>query len=80
MANRQYKDTVFGDDMQADEDTLTLSSLFRERPADLELTCHVYNITYQKHRAILDRCRPLWDYSFFIPQIDENKKSGLPLL
>ncbi|MCI6086862.1 hypothetical protein [Selenomonas sp.] len=75
-----YYMLYLGDDMQADEDTLTLSSLFREKPADLELTCHVYNITYKKNRAILERCRPLREYSFFVHQIDVNKKAGFPLL
>lgn len=35
-----------GDDMEADEDMLKLSAAFKEKGADLELVCHVINITY----------------------------------
>lgn len=41
-----------GDDMDVDEDTLKLSASFRETKADLELVCHVFNITYKEHREI----------------------------
>ncbi len=68
-----------GDDMKADEDTLRLSALFKEKGADIELVCHVINITYKEHRKILENCRPLWEYSFFVHRIEENKKSGMTL-
>jgi len=68
-----------GDDMDVDEDTLKLSAAFKESGADLELVCHVFNITYKEHRSILERCRPLRDYSFFVHRIDEGKKRGMTL-
>ncbi|MGN0941740.1 MAG: transposase [Selenomonadaceae bacterium] len=68
-----------GDDMDKDEETLKLSAAFKETGADLELVCHVLNITYKKERKILENCRSLWEYSFFVHRIDENKKSGMTL-
>ena len=68
-----------GDDMEKDEDTLKLSAAFKETGADLELVCHVFNITYKEHRNILERCRPLHDYSFFVHRIGEDKKGGMTL-
>lgn len=68
-----------GDDMDVDEDTLKLSASFRETKADLELVCHVFNITYKEHREILERCQPLREYSFLVHQVEQNKKSGMPL-
>ena len=68
-----------GDDMDVDEDTLKLSAAFKESGADLELVCHVFNITYKEHRSILERCRPLHDYSYFVHRIDEDKKRGMTL-
>ena len=65
--------------MEQDEETLKLSAAFKEKGADLELVCHVFNITYKEHRTILERCRPLRDYSFFVHRIDEDKKSGMTL-
>ncbi len=41
--------------------------------------CHVINITYKKHRKILENCRPLWEYSFFVHRIEENRKSGMTI-
>lgn len=68
-----------GDDMKKDTDTLKLSDLFKEKEADVELVCHVINITYKEHRAILERCRPLKEYSYFVHRVDEDKKRGMTL-
>ena len=68
-----------GDDMEKDTDTRKLSDLFNEKEADVDLICHVINITYNEHRDILERCRPLKDYSYFVHRIDEDKKRGMPL-
>ncbi len=68
-----------GDDMKTDEVTLRLSASFKEKDADIELICHVLNITYKEHRKILEQCRPLWEYSFFVNRIEENKKRGMTL-
>ena len=68
-----------GDDMEKDEDTLRLSAAFKEEGADLELVCHVINITYKEHRKILEECRPLRDYSFFVHRVNDNQKRGMTL-
>ena len=43
------------------------------------LVCHVINITYQEHRTILERCRPLQEYSFLVKGIEDRKKQGMSL-
>ena len=68
-----------GDDMKEDEKILRLSDAFREKLADIELVCHVINITYQEHRAILERCRPLQEYSFLVKGIEDRRKQGMSL-
>ena len=65
--------------MEKDEDTLRLSAAFKEDGADLELVCHVINITYKEHRKILEECRPLRDYSFFVHRVNDNQKRGMTL-
>lgn len=68
-----------GKGMQKDEDILELQDAFEESTDDLNLRCHVINITYAEHRRILDACRPLHDYSFFMQRIQKNVESGMQL-
>lgn len=68
-----------GRGMQEDESLLDLNDAFEETCDDLHLRCHVINITYAAHRRVLDACRPLHDYSFFMQRIWENTEAGMPL-
>ena len=68
-----------GNDMPEDEKLLKLSNAFREKNSDLELLCHVINITYQKNRAILKNGQPLREYSYFVNQVEQNQQNGMSL-
>ena len=74
-----FYELYIGDEMKEDERLLRLSDSYRETGADLELTCHVINITYKENRRILQKCQPLREYSCFIHQISQNRKSGMNL-
>lgn len=74
-----FYELYIGDDMQEDEKLLKLSDAFREKPSDLELICHVLNITYRADRKILENCQPLREYSTFVNEIDKKRKGGATL-
>ena len=61
-----------------EESTLKLSTAF-SMPADIELNVHVYNVNYNKNFELLRGCRPIHDYSFFIDQVEINKRAGMTL-
>ena len=66
-----------GKDMKEDEKDVRLSDYFREKGSDLELTCHVINITYRKNRKFLDNCQPIREYSFFVNRSEQNQERGM---
>jgi len=68
-----------GSEMQEDEKILRLSDFFREKGSDLELTCHVLNITYKKDRPFLKNCQPIREYSFFVNRTEQNQQNGMNL-
>ena len=45
----------------------------------LNLRVKVYNINYTGAQKLLDRCRALKDYSFFINQVVQNTAEGMEL-
>ena len=74
-----FYELYIGSDMTEDERTLRLSAAYKEGGADLELVCHVINITYQENRPILQACQPLREYSLFVHRIEVNRRRGMPL-
>ena len=68
-----------GKDMKEDEKDVRLSDYFREKGSDLELTCHIINITYRKNRKFLDNCQPIREYSFFVNRTEQNQQDGMSL-
>ncbi|WP_294159782.1 hypothetical protein [uncultured Selenomonas sp.] len=68
-----------GSDMKEDEKDVRLSDYFREKGSDLDLTCHVINITYKKDRAFLKDCQPIREYSFFVNRTERNQQGGMSL-
>ena len=58
---------------------LRLSDAFRGKCKDLELVCHVIDISYSRGKQFLDKCEPLEEYSFFINRSAGSKKSGMTL-
>lgn len=43
----------------------------------LECTCEVLNINRGHNRALMEKCRRLWEYSEFSAEIEENIKRGM---
>lgn len=43
----------------------------------MECTCEVLNINRGHNRALMEKCRRLWEYSEFSAEIEENIKSGM---
>ena len=57
---------------------LRLSDAFDDpQNGDLELICHVIDISYDCNNEILNACRPLRDYSYLVYLIHENKHAGM---
>ena len=60
------------------EKTLRLSDSYIEKPDSLmlELVAKVININLPENHAILRKCRPLYEYSWFIQRIREYMRRG----
>ncbi|MCI6086315.1 MAG: Rpn family recombination-promoting nuclease/putative transposase [Selenomonas sp.] len=57
---------------------LKLSDAFEDpEGGDLELRCHVIDISYDENNAILQACQPLRGYSYLVHLIHKNKVSGM---
>lgn len=74
-----FYELYIGGDMHEDERTLRLSAAYKEGGVDLELICHVINITYREDRPILQACQPLREYSLFVHRIEVNRRQGMEL-
>lgn len=61
---------------EPDEKILRLSdALPQGADSDIEVTVHMLNINYGKNRELLDACKPLREYSWFVSEVRENKES-----
>lgn len=61
-----------------DEMTLRLSDSFDEEhrnKADVEVRVRMLNVNYGRNRALMEACKPLDEYSWFIAKIRENQKN-----
>lgn len=80
----QYVVFYNGTASQPERQVLSLSDAFRKMSPDgeipfppaLECKALVLNINYGQNRALLEKCRPLWEYSYFIHNILEKLKAG----
>lgn len=54
---------------------LRLSEAFREPSDDLELVCHVIDITYGRMLETWSACRPMTDYSYFVRLVEEKQQA-----
>lgn len=68
-----------GQGMDGDSLMLYLSDAFPTGRGSgcLECTCEVLNINCGHNRALMEKCRRLWEYSEFSAEIEENIKSGM---
>ena len=56
-----------------------LSDAFEKPGGCAEMTAEVYNINYGRNAELMERCRPLRDYSILVEKIRRYRKSGLPV-
>lgn len=63
------------------EKTLKLSEAYIEKTENpiLELTVKIININFPVNHPILQKCRPLYEYSWFIQRIREYESNGCGL-
>ncbi|HIZ23545.1 MAG TPA: hypothetical protein IAA21_12250 [Candidatus Blautia faecigallinarum] len=85
LPSPQYVVFYNGTEDRPEREILTLSASFMtvESAGDslaiepaLECKALVLNINYGKNRWLMEKCRPLWEYSYFIHSIRENLKAG----
>jgi len=68
-----------GDDPQPSEKILRLSDAYLEKMEEpmLELIVKVVNINLPSGHKLLQQCRPMYEYSWFIQQIKDYRRAGL---
>ena len=65
-----------GLDNEPDERILKLSDSFPDGiKGDIEVTVRMLNINYGKSKTLLDACKPLKEYAWFIAEIRKNQKN-----
>ena len=67
-----------GNDDYPAEEILRLSDSYLEKTEEpmLDLAVKVININFPENHPILERCRPLYEYSWFIQRIKDYLKTG----
>ena len=64
-----------GPDEMEDRITLRLSDCFKgSSKPDIEVTVSMININYGRNKELLDSCKPLNDYSWFVSKIVEKQR------
>lgn len=66
-----------GSDEMEDESVLKLRDAFEEsvrKQADVEVKVRMINVNYGKNQGLMDACKPLSEYSWFISEIRDNQK------
>ena len=62
---------------QSDEMILRLSDSFKEDhrgKADIEVKVRMLNVNYGRNNKLMDKCKPLAEYAWFIDEIRNNRK------
>jgi hypothetical protein len=70
-----------GKEERPEKEILRLSDSF-SHPTDtpeLELICTVYNINKGKNQNLLEKCKVLREYMYFVDEVRKNIASGIPL-
>ena len=70
-----------GERKKKEETILKLSDAFdnKEAKSDIEVNVRMININYGSSSKILDKCRPLSDYSLFVSYVRQSVKAGLSI-
>ena len=50
-----------------------------KKKGDVEVNVLMYNIGYEKNRPLLDACKPLNEYSWFVEGVRKHQKEGMTL-
>ena len=67
-----------GVEEQADETVLRLSDSFDEghkKDADIEVKVRMLNVNHGRSKELMDKCKPLAEYAWFIEEIRKNRKN-----
>ena len=73
IRNRCYKNKEKLSETQLSNE---VEKIFQEASPDIEVTVRMININYGHNKNILDACRPLSEYAWFIAQIRKNIASS----
>ena len=67
-----------GKSKKEDKVILKLSDAFMQQTDDpqIEVTVTMYNINYGHNKELLEACKPLYEYSWFIEEIRKNNKTN----
>lgn len=70
-----------GNREEPDERMLRLSDAFERRDKDcgVEVTVRLLNINFGHNGKLMDQCRRLWEYAYFINQIKSRLNQGMPV-
>ena len=77
----QYIVFYNGRDNQPDERILKLSDAFKSKNPEPALECRarMININLGHNLALMESCKRLWDYSYFIAEVNQNLDKGYGL-
>lgn len=64
---------------EPEERILKLSDAFGGEEGDIEVKVRMLNINYGRNRELMEACRPLKDYAWFIDAVRGHQKAGLSL-
>lgn len=67
-----------GSEEEAEERELCLSEAFGEKGGDssLELRVRLININYGHNEELMKKCHRLWEYSYFVEQVNAGLRAG----
>ncbi len=69
-----------GRDEKEDEQILKLTDSFpKNAVSDVEVKVRMLNINYGKNKALLDACKPLSEYAWFVEIVRQNQNQGMSL-
>lgn len=66
---------------EPEEKILRLSDAYemKEKEPQVELTVRMININFGHNRELMEKCHKLWEYSYFVDQINQRLASGIGL-
>lgn len=70
----------YGNQTESDYQELCLSDAFlpTEKPA-VECRAVMLNINLGHNKELMEKCRALWEYAYFVNEVKENLKNGAPI-